>query len=30
MTQPNPNQWSNGYSGYPPQQYPPQEEESKG
>lgn len=34
MTQPNPNQWSNGYSGPAPQQYSPQEyapqEESKG
>lgn len=39
MTQPNPNQWSNGYSGPAPQQYPPEQyslqeyapqEESKG
>lgn len=35
MTQPNPNQWSNGYSGHAPQQYPPeqlapQEEKRKG
>lgn len=25
MTQPNPNQWSNGYSGPAPQQYPPEQ-----